>query len=166
MVAYTYRVENGTSDRVRLAAVRSLQASCMPARTVIGSLDSSGPLLVYCSQGSSFFVLFTTGLLPLGSSELAGSLARGGGERDELFTGASNEERGDVDHLFADSDVSLSDEDASLMYGSSEVSLDNEGLESTFHELVDGQTEHVIELALVLVEETKSDHALDEGITY
>ena len=82
-----------------------------------------------------------------------------------MFGGSSDEERGDVDHLFADSDVSLSDEDASLMYGSSEVSLDNEGLESTFHELVDGQTEDVIEFTLVLVEETKSDHALDEGIT-
>jgi hypothetical protein len=140
----------------------------MPARTVSGSLSRSGPLLVYCSHGSSFGIttLGTTGLLPLGSSELAGSLARSGGEGNELFTGASDEERGDINHLFADGNVSLSDENASLMYGSSEVSLDNEGLESTFHELVDGQTEDVIELSLVLVEETKSDHALDEGITY
>lgn len=83
-----------------------------------------------------------------------------------MLGGTSDEERGDVDHLLADSDVSLSDEDAGLMYGSSEVSLDDEGLESAFHELVDGQTEDIIELTLVLVEETKSDHALDEGITY
>jgi len=139
----------------------------MPARTVSGALSRTDPLLVYCSHGASFFfALVATGLLPLGSSELAGSLARSGGEGDELFRGASDEERGDVNHLFADGDVSLSDEDTGLMYGSSEVSLDNEGLESSFHELVDGQTEHVIELALVLVEETKSDHALDEGITF
>jgi len=91
---------------------------------------------------------------------------REGGEVDELLGGSSHEERGDVDHLLADSDVSLSDEDTGLMDGSGKVSLDNEGLESSFHELVDGQTEHVIELSLVLVEETESDHALDEGITF
>jgi hypothetical protein len=140
----------------------------MPARTVSGTLSRTDPLLVYCSHGASFVIttLGTTGLLPLGSSELAGSLARSGGEGNELFRGASDEERGDINHLFADGDVSLSDEDTGLMDGSGEVSLDNEGLETSFHELVDGQTEHVIELALVLVEETKSDHALDEGITY
>jgi len=141
----------------------------MPARTAIGSLDNSVPLLVYCSPGFSFVGIFlggTTGLLSLHSSEFAGSLARSGREVDELLGGASHEERGDVDHLLADSDVSLSDEDAGLMDGSGEVSLDNEGLESAFHELVDGQTEHVIELSLVLIEETESDHALDEGITY
>jgi len=140
----------------------------MPTSPVNGSLDNSVPLLVYCSPGSSiiFFTLGTTSLLSLGSSELAGSLARGGGEVDELLGGASDEERGDVDHLLADLDVSLSDEDSGLVDGSGEVSLDDEGLESALHELVDGQTQDVIELSLVLVKETKSDHALDEGITF
>ena len=124
-------------------------------------------MLVYCSHDSSFVILGTTsGLLSLGSSELAGSLARGGGELDELLRGTSDHERGNGDHLLADGDVSLSDEDTGLMDGSGEVSLDNEGLETSFHELVDGQTEDVIELSLVLVEETKSDHSLDKGITF
>ena len=123
-------------------------------------------MLVYCSHDSSFVILGTTsGLLSLGSSELAGSLARGGGKSDELLGGSSHEERRDSDELLADGDVSLSDEDTGLMDGSGEVSLDNEGLETSFHELVDGQTEDVIELSLVLVEETKSDHSLDKGIT-
>jgi len=145
-----------------------LQANCTPASPVIGSLDNSVPLLVYCSPGSSIisFVFSTTSLLSLGSAELASSLARGGREVDELLGGASHEERGDVDHLLADSDVSLSNEDSGLVDGSGEVSLDDEGLESALHELVDSQTQDVIKLSLVLVEEAKSDHALDEGITF
>merc|ERR1711957_288140 len=75
-------------------------------------------------------------------------------------------ERRDSDELLADGDVSLSDEDSRHVDGFGEVSLDDEGLESSLHELVDGQTKDVIELTLVLVEESKTDHSLDEGLTF
>ena len=141
-----------------------------PARTVVfRTLEGSCQLLIYCSDGSSFVVATlgtTSGLLALHSSEFAGSLARGGGKSDELLGGSSHEERRDSDELLADGDVSLSDEDSGHVDGFGEVSLDNEGLESSLHELVDGQTKDVIELTLVLVEESKTDHSLDEGLTY
>jgi len=83
-----------------------------------------------------------------------------------LLGGSSDEERRDSDELLADGDVSLSDEDSGHVDGFGEVSLDDEGLESSLHELVDGQTKDVIELTLVLVEESKTDHSLDEGLTF
>lgn len=67
--------------------------------------------------------------------------------------------------MFANGDVSLSDENSGVMDGESNVSLHDEGLEATFHELGDGQTKDVIELALRLVEESDTDHTADEGIT-
>jgi len=48
----------------------------------------------------------------------------------------------------------------------SELSLHDESLESAFHELTDGQTEDVIELAFRVFEETKSYHAANESLTY
>lgn len=67
--------------------------------------------------------------------------------------------------MLANGDVSLSDENSGVMDGETDVSLHHEGLETTFHELGDGQTEDVIELALALFEESDTDHTADEGIT-
>jgi len=67
--------------------------------------------------------------------------------------------------LLADSDVALADQDAGLMDGGSELSLHDEGLESAFEELGDGETEYVIELSLRVLKEAETDHTSDEGIT-
>lgn len=99
------------------------------------------------------------------TAELTGLDARGGGELDVLLRGDTDHEGGDVDHLLTDSDVLLSDEDASVVDGVSDLSLHDEGLESTFHELGNGKTEDVIELSLRLLEETEADHAGEEGLT-
>ena len=81
-----------------------------------------------------------------------------------LLGGDADHELGDVNHLLSDSDVLLADEDAGVMDGGGELALDDEGLESTLKELSDGETEDVIELALRLLEETKSNHAADKGL--
>lgn len=52
------------------------------------------------------------------------------------------------------------------MDGVSEVTLLDEGLESTFKELGGGQTENIIELALVVLQESESHHSADECLTY
>jgi len=62
--------------------------------------------------------------------------------------------------------VSLEDEDTGVMDGVSEVTLLNEGLESTFKELGGGQTENIIELALVVLQESESHHSADECLTF
>ena len=83
-----------------------------------------------------------------------------------LLGGDSHHEGGDVNHLLADGDVSLSDQNSSVMDRACKFLLSNEGLESSFHELVKSKTENVIELSFVLLEKTKSDHSSEKGITF
>ena len=84
-----------------------------------------------------------------------------------MLLGRNAHQKGwDVDHLFANSDVLLENENASVMDGVSEVTCLDLGLESSLKELSSGQTEDIIELAFVVFQETKSDHSADEGLTY
>ena len=85
---------------------------------------------------------------------------------DMLLRRDSDHERWNVNHLLTNSDVSLSDQDSSMMEGVSEFLLGDDGLESSFHELVEGKTEDIIELSLVFLEETESDHSSEKGITF
>ena len=62
--------------------------------------------------------------------------------------------------------MTLEDEDTGVVDGVGQVALLDEGLKSTLKELRRGQTEHVIELALVVLQQTESDHAADQGLTY
>ena len=59
----------------------------------------------------------------------------------------------------------MSDKDSGVMDAGSELSLGDKGLESSFHELVNGKTENVIELSLVLLQQTELDDSSNESIT-
>ena len=83
-----------------------------------------------------------------------------------LLLSDTHEERWDVHELSADGDVLLSDENASVMDGSSELSLLNLSLEAALEELGGGKSEHIIELALRVLQETKAHHTSDKGLTY
>ena len=48
--------------------------------------------------------------------------------------------------------MSLSDENSSVMNRVSELSLDDNGLKSSLHELGDGKSQDVIELSFVFLE--------------
>lgn len=100
------------------------------------------------------------------TAHLAGLDARGDGELDVLLGRDTDDEGRDVDHLLADSDVLLADQDTGVVDGVSNLPLHDEGLQSALHKLGDGQTEDEIELSLRLLEETKTHHAADEGLTY
>jgi len=106
------------------------------------------------------------GLLGLGSAELSSLEHRGRGELDVLLRADAHEVAGDVHELLADRDMTLSDEHSSVMHGVGELPLGDDGLESSLHHLGEGQSEHVIELFLVFLEEAESNHSSDEGITY
>ena len=62
--------------------------------------------------------------------------------------------------------MSLSDQDSSMMERVSKFLFGDDSLESSFHELIKGKSEDVIELSLVFYEETKSDHSSEKGITF
>lgn len=62
--------------------------------------------------------------------------------------------------------MSLSDHNSSVVNRSSrEVISKNNSLESSFHELGDGETQNVIELVFVFVEETHSEASSQESRT-
>ena len=108
----------------------------------------------------------TTGLSSLdtawGTSLEDGSVA----SLDVLLGADTDQEGWNIDSLLADSDVFLEDHDAGLMDRGGKVALLDERLQTAFKELGGGQTEHIIELALVVLEQTKSHHSADEGLTY
>ena len=83
-----------------------------------------------------------------------------------LLRADSHQVAGDVDELLSNRDVSLSDEHAGVMHRVGKLSLGNDGLEASLHHLGQGKTKHVIELSLILLEETESNHSSDKGITY
>ena len=83
--------------------------------------------------------------------------------------GDSDHEGGDVDELLSNGDVLLSEEDSGVVdggLGADDSFLGHDGLESSLEELVDGETEDVIELPLVVLEEAQSDHSSDEGVAF
>jgi hypothetical protein len=132
---------------------------------------SKGPKRIWLRYGfypfdkHSFFGGSSSSLL-LHSSHGTGLIDGSWGHLNMLFRGDSDHERWNVNHLLTNSDVSLSDQNSGMMDGVSEFLLSDEGLESSFHELVEGKTENIIKLSFVLLEETKSDHSSKEGITF
>ena len=92
------------------------------------SFDESFVIIV----GSSTSLL---GLLGLGSAQLAGLEDGSGSELNVLFRAHSYQVTWDVNELFSNSNMSLSDENSSVMDGVSELSLGDEGLESSLHDL-------------------------------
>ena len=115
-------------------------------------------LSVVATAASSLSSLHAAGLTSLEDGSCA--------SLDVLLAGDADHEGWDVDHGLADGDVSLEDEDAGVVDRVGEVTLLDERLKSALQELRSGQTEHIIELALVVLQETQSHHSADEGLTY
>jgi len=107
----------------------------------------------------------TGGSLSLHAAWLASLVHGGGGEADMLLRRSSHHEGWDVDHLLANSDVSLSDKHASVMDRLGELALNDESLKTTLHELGNGESQDVIKFAFGFLEETESDHTGDEGVS-
>ena len=104
--------------------------------------------------------------LLLHAAKSTGLDAGGGRKLDVLLGRNTDHEGGDVDHLLADGNVLLADKHTCVMHGVGDLSLHDEGLEATLHELSDGKTEDVIEFSLRLLKETKTDHTADKCLTY
>jgi hypothetical protein len=88
----------------------------------------------------------------------------GGGLLDVLLGRNTDHEGGNVNQLLSNSNVSLTDKNASMVNAVGDLSLHDESLESAFQELANGKTKNVIELSLIVLEETKTDHAADKSL--
>ena len=130
--------------------------------TEIDNLIAEISLFVGSSFGFFFFGLF----LLEDSSWLSGSLAGSEGKVDMRLRSSSDHEGWDIDQLFTNGKVSLSDQRSGFVDGVGESSLEDDGLESSVHELWDGKSENVIELVLGVFEESESDHSFQECITF
>merc|ERR1739847_121946 len=71
-----------------------------------------------------------------------------------------------IDDLLSHSDVSLSDEYSSVVDRLGETELEHLGLESSLHKVLNLQTENVIELHVLLIENTDSHQSSEEGVTF
>lgn len=70
-----------------------------------------------------------------------------------------------VDDLLADTDVTLLDEDTSVVDGLGEAELVDAGLETTLKEILNLKGKDVIELHAGLVEDTDAHKTANQGVT-
>lgn len=120
-----------------------------------------------------FFILGIVSLLgllfhvpPLDSSWSSSSEGRLQRKVDVFLRIQSNHEWRDVDHLFPNSDVSLSDQYSSMMDRLCESMLEDLRLEPSFHEVFDLQSKDVIELHLGFLEDSESDQSSQDCISF
>jgi hypothetical protein len=78
----------------------------------------------------------------------------------------ANNERRDVDDLLANTDVSLADENTSVVDRLGETELVDTSLQTTLQEIFNLQGQHVIELHAGLVEDTNTDETANEGVSF
>jgi len=103
---------------------------------------------------------------PADATRAAATEWRLGGEVDVLLGVQPDQEAGHVDDLLADADVTLADEDASVMDGLGESELEDLGLETTLQEIFDLQAEDEIELHALFVQDTDPDQTPKECVAF
>lgn len=62
-------------------------------------------------------------------------------------------------------DVPLPDEDSGVVDGLGHARLEDEGLEAAFEKVLDGESQHIIQLVLCLVEESVTEHSSEKGFS-
>lgn len=117
-----------------------------------------------------FFVsFFTTGSSSSLSSNSTWSSTtewRGSSEVNVLFRFQSDHERWDADNLLTNSNVSLRNQDSSVVNRLGQTQLVDLGLQSSFQEIFDLQSQDVIQLLLVFGQDTNSHQSSDQSITF
>jgi hypothetical protein len=84
---------------------------------------------------------------------------------DVLLRINANQERRNVDDLFADADVTLADEHSSVVDALCKTELKDQSLKTTLQNVLWGQGKHVIQLVLILRQESILVHSAEEGFT-
>jgi len=78
----------------------------------------------------------------------------------------TDDERGNVDNLLADADVTLADENTGVVNRLGETELVNTSLETALKEIFDLQGQDVIETHAALVEDTDTDETADKSVSF
>jgi hypothetical protein len=135
---------------------------------IIGSVGGGAHVVVKRFYRASLLGrLLAFVFLAAGAAGLLGLEGRERGEVDLLLGGSPDQVLVGVHEVLADLDVSLVDQNAGLVDGLGlEALLVDAGLQTLVQELVDGETEHVIELQLLAGEETVAVHSVEEGSAF
>lgn len=107
-----------------------------------------------------------SGLLAANATGTATTEGRGEREVDVLLGVETDHERGNVDDLLSDADVTLLDQDTGVVDGLGEAKLVDAGLETALEEIVGLEGKDVIELHAGLIEHTDADETANEGIAF
>lgn len=107
-----------------------------------------------------------SGLLAANTAGTATTEGRGEREVDVLLGVEADHERGNVDDLLADADVTLLDQDTGVVDGLGETELVDAGLETALEEIVSLEGKDVIELHAALIEHTDANKTANEGIAF
>jgi hypothetical protein len=106
------------------------------------------------------------GLLSADTAGTATTEGRGKSEVDVLLGVETDDERGNVDDLLSDSDVTLADQDTGVVDRLGKTELPDTGLETALKEILDLKSQDVIELHAGLVKDTDTDKTSNEGIAF
>jgi hypothetical protein len=96
------------------------------------------------------------------------STTEGRAEREvDVLLGIETDNEGrNVDDLLANTDVSLTDENTSVVDGLSETEFVDTGLQTTLQEILNLQCQNVIELHAGFVKNTNTDETANEGVSF
>merc|ERR1719263_1501798 len=129
-------------------------------------------LVEACLRGSSILVFLAAAIAALGIHALPAHTAwtaatewRSECELNVFLAVNANEERRDVANLLANADVPLTDEGTGVVDGLGEAKLEDLGLEAALHDLGTGQTQDIIELPLVLQQQTHAHHSAQQCVS-
>jgi hypothetical protein len=123
-------------------------------------------LLILFLIVTTVFLLGSLGLLAANTTWTTTTEWRAESEIDVLLGIETDDERWDVDDLLSNTDVSLADENTSVVDGLGETKLVDTGLETTLQEILNLQGQDVIELHAGLVEDTDTYETANESISF
>ena len=83
-----------------------------------------------------------------------------------LLAVQSDHKAGDIDDLLANTDVTLLDQDTSVVDGLGEAELVDTGLQTALQEVFNLEGEHVIEFHAGFVEHTDTNETANEGVAF
>jgi hypothetical protein len=115
---------------------------------------------------TSILLLSRLGLLSPNTTRTSTTEGRAEGEVDVLLRVKTDNERGDVDNLLANTDVTLTDQDTGVVDGLGKTELVDTSLQTALQEILNLQGQHVIELHTGLVEDTNTHETANEGVTF
>jgi hypothetical protein len=124
-------------------------------------------LFILLSIVTTIVLLFSSlSLLPPNTSRASTTKWRTKGEVDMLLGIETNNKGWDIDYLFSNPNMSLTDKNAGMMNGLRKAKLVNASLQTTFQEIFDLQSQDVIKLHARFVEDANANETANKSVAF